>query len=294
MNHTEKADAAAIDAQQRAISDYLSTGHIDSADVFNWPGPGYMAQEANAYDALRDALVAEVVRRAGKAVLPKVPAQDALIKMTRGRVKPMVRGLFPRAEQDAILRLLEGSVVFLTPDNIENVLRNEGFPNSAWTIANVYLSSVDAEPLGGKGQGLLGLSQETTCFVTAKYLEGREDFDDFLVHEAAHVFHNQKREFVGLPYTRNKEWLLPIEYTKRETFAYSCEAYSRIVERSQSPKDRLALFEQYAETPYDIADLDVDEHVDILREAVNARNGWKRILMRCAPERSQQQRSMST
>jgi hypothetical protein len=289
MNDVDPATEASTDAQQRTVSDYLDTGHIDSADVSNWPGPGYMAQETNAYDALRDALVAEVVRRAGKATLPKVPARDELIKMTRRRVEPMVRGLFPRAEQDAILRLLEGSVVFLTPDNIENVLRNEGFPNSAWTIANVYLSSVNAEPLGGKGQGLLGLSQETTCFVTARYLEGREDFDDFLVHEAAHVFHNHKRELVGLPYTRNKEWLLPIEFAKRETFAYSCEAFSRIVERSQSPKERLALFEQYAETPYDIADLDVDEHIDILREAVTARNGWKRILSRCASKPSLRQ-----
>jgi hypothetical protein len=29
--------------------------------------------------------------------------------------------------------------------------------------------------------------------------------------------------------------------------------------------------------------VDADEYVDILREAVAARNGWKRILARCAP-----------
>jgi hypothetical protein len=27
-----------------------------------------------------------------------------------------------------------------------------------------------------------------------------------------------------------------------------------------------------------------DEYVDILSEAVSARNGWKRILARCAPQ----------
>jgi hypothetical protein len=86
--------------------------------------------------------------------------------------------------------------------------------------------------------GLLGLSQETTCFVTSRYLEGRDKFDDFIVHEAAHVFHNWKREYAGLSFTRTKEWLLPIEFRKRETFAYSCEVYSRIVEQGGTPKQR--------------------------------------------------------
>ncbi|HMA95500.1 MAG TPA: hypothetical protein VKP30_22580 [Polyangiaceae bacterium] len=95
------------------------------------------------------------------------------------------------------------------------------------------------------------------------------------------MFHNHKREYVGLPHTRRKEWLLPIEFTKRETFAYSCEAYSRIVEQGQSTRGHRALFEEYAENPYDIDDLDIEEHLDILREAAAARNGWKRILRRC-------------
>jgi len=31
---------------------------------------------------------------------------------------------------------------------------------------------------------------------------------DFVVHEAAHVLHNWKRGYAGLPHTRNREWLL--------------------------------------------------------------------------------------
>jgi hypothetical protein len=35
---------------------------------------------------------------------------------------------------------------------------------------------------------------------------------------------------IGLPETRTREWLLPIDFRKRETFGYACEAYARIVE----------------------------------------------------------------
>ena len=150
--------------QQKVISRYLATGWSDPKDVFNWPSDSYMGMEASAHDALLGALVQEVKRRAGDATLPTVPQPNELIRMTRQRVEPMVRGLFPLAEQDALLRLLEGSVVFLTPTNIENVLLNEGFPHCAWDIANVYLGSVNAESLGGRSAGILGLSQETTCF----------------------------------------------------------------------------------------------------------------------------------
>jgi len=42
-----------------------------------------------------------------------------------------------------------------------------------------------------------------------------------------------------------------------------------------------ALLEEYAEHPF-AGDDDVNEHLDILREAVAARSGWKRILARCS------------
>ena len=40
-----------------------------------------------------------------------------------------------------------------------------------------------------------------------------------MVHEVAHIFHNCKRRNAGLPETRRKEWLLDIEFRKRETLA---------------------------------------------------------------------------
>jgi len=111
-------------------------------------------------------------------------------------------------------------------------------------------------------------------------------FADFIVHEVAHIFHNCKRANIGLPETRAKVWLLDIEYRKREAFAYSCEAYARVLERGKSPAHRRALAEEYCRAVR-ISDerVDVAEVAGIVRAAAAVRNGWKVILARCAPTR---------
>jgi len=233
--------------------------------------------------ALRDALIAAVRSREKVDRERSLPTAEELVALTRRRVEPMVRGLFAPGEQELILGLLEKSVVFVTPDNIEELIRKESFHHESWVLANLYLASMDAELLGPEAPRLVGVSQETTCFVSPEYLDGRDTFDDFIVHEAAHVFHNWKREYVGLPFSRRKEWLLEIEFRKRETFAYSCEVFARIVEQASTAKTRLALVEQYAADPFGDERVDLQEHVNILREAATARNGWKRIHARCAP-----------
>jgi len=133
---------------------------------------------------------------------------------------------------------------------------------------------------------LVGLSEETTCFVSPEYFAEDDPFADFIVHEVAHIFHNCKRATIGLRETRTKVWLLDIEYRKRETFAYSCEAYARVLERGKSPTQRRALAEEYCRAVR-ISEERVDsaEVAGIVREAATARNGWKVILARCAPPR---------
>jgi hypothetical protein len=71
---------------------------------------------------------------------------------------------------------------------------------------------------------ILGLSEETTCYVAMDYFRAQKRFDDYVVHEAAHLFHNCKRKTIGIRETRRREWPLDIDYIKRETFAYACEA----------------------------------------------------------------------
>lgn len=267
----------------REIKRYLRTGEHDH-DFAGWPGRDSLSRLTAGKQAMEDALVAEVRRLEVGQSPPSLPTGFDTATFARRKVTPMVTGLFPAKERETILELLEGSLVFLTHDNIEQVLREECWLRSAWDLANLYLGSIGSKCLNGKPSYLVGLSQETTCYVSTDYFSDDDPFADFVVHEAAHVFHNWKRERVGLPHTRYQEWLLPIGFAKREEFAYACEAYSRILERAQSPAERRRLHAEYAESWVPSTDrVDQGELVDILAEAVNARNGWKRILKRCAP-----------
>lgn len=266
------------------VERYLRTGETDPHHAA-WPGNGFMERANRAHEDLRGALVREVRRLAEGLSHEPLPQADT-VALTRDKVEPMVRGLFPRIEQDQVLATLEKSVVFLTSANIEPLLLEHGYDSSAWTLANLYLASLGADLLGEEAPRLVGLSEETTCYVSPDYFAEDDPFADFIVHEAAHIFHNCKRATVGLQETRTKEWLLDIEYRKRETFAYSCEAYARVIERGRSPSERRALAADYGSTVR-ISEERVDpaEIAGIVTEAAAARNGWKVILARCAPTR---------
>ncbi len=185
-----------------------------------------------------------------------------------------------------LLAMLEKSVVFLTSGNIETVLIEENFDYSAWTLANLYLAGLGRELLSPDAPNLVGLSQDTTCYVSPQYFQEQDRFADFVVHEAAHVFHNCTRGMLGLRETRSKVWLLDIEYRRRETFAYSCEAYARILELGTRPAERQALAGEFSRTVC-ISDerVDSDEVARIVKAACTIRNGWKVILAQCAPVR---------
>ena len=264
------------------VARYLRTGETDPHRAA-WSGGGFMERANRAHEDLRGALVREVRRLAGRLTHGPLPQADS-VALTRAKVEPMVRGLFPRVEHDVVLTTLEQSVVFITSGNIESLLLGDGFDSLAWTLANLYLASLGAEPLGGDAPRLVGLSEETTCYVSPEYFAEEDPFADFIVHEAAHIFHNCKRVTAGLHKTRTKEWLLNIDYRKRETFAYSCEAYARVLERAKTPADRRALAKEYG-SAVRISEERVDpaEVASIVAEAAAARNGWKVLLARCAP-----------
>jgi hypothetical protein len=268
---------------QDDIALYLRTGQHDPMFVA-WPGDGFVGKLQSGSSALRDALIAEVLLRTEHDQDPAVPLEMDLQQFSRQKFSGMVAGLFPRSEQAIVLAVLERSVVFLTPSNIASVLRGMPWLGTAWDLANLYLASRSVELLSEEAPQLLGLSIETTCYVSTDYFHTEGGFEDYVLHEAAHVFHNCKRETLGLPFSRRREWLLEIEYRKRETFAYACEAYSRILAAGKNQRHRHELLAELMQEPLPgDARVDGDEYLDILGEAVAARNGWKRILERCAP-----------
>jgi hypothetical protein len=197
------------------VERHLLTGESDPLHSA-WPG-SLMERANRAHEDLRGAPVRAVGRLAEGLRHQPLPKADT-VALTRAKVTPMVRGLFPRTGQDAVLAMLEQSVVFLTKENIERLLLGYGFDSLAWTLANLYLASLGAELLAENGPLLVGLSEETTCYVSPEYFAEDDPFADFIAHEAAHIFHNCKRATIGLSETRTKEWSLDIEYRKRETF----------------------------------------------------------------------------
>jgi len=264
------------------IDRYLRSGESDKHS-FAWPGRDLLERTGPASNALREALVQEVLQRAPNPPVPAGLASIDLPRFTRRKVTPMVRGLFPAAEQEVVLGVLARSVIFLTPASVAEVLRTNHWDSTAWMLANLYLVSAGAEPLSSDAPYIVGLSEAATCYVAMSYFDPGLPLEDFLVHEAAHLFHNCKRTAIGLPCSRQREWLLQIDFRKRETFAYSCEAYSRLLEMGDGRASREALLDEHADGSLPACDyVDPDEYLQILRTAVAARNGFKQILAACA------------
>jgi len=268
-------------SRDEAIAWYLQTGECDGY-YSAWGGNDLMDRERRAIADLKGALINEVRKPSATAKMPDEIRHLDMGTFTRSKVTPMVSGLFPKQEREAVLRMFDTSIIFLTPGNIEKTIAEGRWLHTLWDLTNLYLGSIGAQPLAAGNGSILGLSEETTCYISVEYFRSKNRFDDFVVHEAAHVFHNCKRRTVGLRETRRREWLLDIAYRKRETFAYACEAHSRLLQLGKTRTERLGFLKELtnASMPADER-VDSAEYLDILREAVVARNGWKRILARC-------------
>ena len=233
------------------IRRFIATGDYDM--VFPaWPGRHALERMRAGDAALRAALVAAIRQRTKGLTLPVTPPGFAG-KLRRGKagfdagpfvlgkVRPMVCGLFPAKERQVMLDLFEKALVFVSGDNIEQLISETDDLSTAHQIANLFLGSLGLPGLDDLPVGFVGFSEETTFYVSTTYFDDDNPFADWVVHEAAHVFHNWKRAYVGLHETSTREFLLNIAFAKRELFAFACEAYSRILERAKSPADRRRL-----------------------------------------------------
>lgn len=272
-------------AVERAVAHFLATGESDPVGAA-FPGRHALERIRACESILRAALIKEVLQRAYGREHRHSPPETNSTAWVRHKVAPMINGLFRADERDTVLRTAERSIVFLTGESIERILRETAYLETAWTLGNMYLHSLRAPSLSDKEKPV-GLSIETTCYVSMEYFAEEDPFADYVVHEVAHIFHNCKRCTLGLPHSRRKEWLLLIAFAKRETFAYACEIYSRIFEQAHGRAERVALLARYASSANP-----TDQRVDqaelraVLADAVAARNGWKRILAGCAPSRT--------
>ncbi|MDR5734034.1 hypothetical protein QCE47_17125 [Caballeronia sp. LZ025] len=209
------------------VQHYLETGEYDSFFV-GWPGKAVTDTASHASQQLRAALIADTLlcaRGFGQARIVFEPT----LPWFHDKLKPMVHVLFSATERELIFRTLVSGIVVLTPNNIVQVLTKETWPSTAWTVAGIYLDSLGATPLREESARVVGTSQDTTCYVSPAFFRDTDPFADYVVHEAAHVLHNCRRSAIGLTERRTCPNPLDIAFGKRETFAYACEAYSRIL-----------------------------------------------------------------
>ena len=174
-----------------------------------------------------------------------------------------------------------------TGGNLAPLLHSFSFLSTAWDVANLYLTSVGVEPLSSEAPAIVGLSEETRCYVSTEYFSaGSSRFADFVLHETAHIFHNCKRRTAGLAERGRREWLLEIDFKMRETFAYACEAFGRILELGSRPSERRKLLSELLDGPMPNDDrVDENDYRDILTAAVAGRSGWRLISRSCTPTR---------
>jgi hypothetical protein len=267
---------------EEIIRHYFETGEDPGRSEFAYkpPFPHPTKQELLA------ALSEEVKKNEREHPIAQFPPGIDPSMLARSKAARIAKGFFPAAERDPVQRLLEQSVVFLTADTIHQRIASSRWLSTAWRIANMYMDGIGAKPLA-KDESFqpVGLAEETTSYVSLKYFSEKDPFADYIAHEMAHLFHNWKRGPIGLRETRYREFLLNIDFAKRETFALSCEAYNRILELGNTVQDRRRLLEQFRKESY-IPDLakDKTELLQILHAAVEARNGWKHILKMCSQE----------
>nr|WP_284504456.1 MULTISPECIES: hypothetical protein [unclassified Caballeronia] len=263
------------------VQHYLKTGNYDSFFV-GWPGETVTDTASRATQQLRAALIADTLLCAKDLDHPS-SMPEPIEPWLRDKLKPMVYGLFAAIEREVVLRTLVGGIVFLTPSNIVQVLTSERWLSTAWKLANIYLDSLGAIPPREVSARVVGMSQDTTCYVSLTYFRDTDPFADYVVHEAAHVLHNCRRAAIGLAERRNCPNPLDIAFGKREMFAYACEAYSQILVSAPGEAARQAALSRHQEygLPPDER-VDHDEYMAILADAIQARNGWRRIRERCA------------
>ena len=263
------------------IRHYPDTGIDAGRAEFEYKPPFSHPTKEELLAALSD----EVGRREQGRPRATLPSGIDPLLLARAKAKPMVCGLFPAVERAPVQEVLEKSVIFLSADNIHQIIASRRWLHTAWGVANIYLGSIGAERLGNGKFQALGMGEETTSYVSLEYFTETDPFADYVVHEMAHVFHNWKRAWTGLREIRHREFLLNIKFAMRETFAFGCEVHSRILELGGNVRERRSLLEKFArESTIAGKGEERTELLAILSAAVEARNGWKKILERCAED----------
>lgn len=203
--------------RSEAIEAFLATG-LAPTDWSAWDGDG-----ARGEAALRRLLVRIVAHRCeGAPLRGRLPEADpAEVVLTR--VRPMLVGLLPRDEAEALSSLLRDRVCVVTPESYATDITRLGLED-AWTLANVLLEDLGAPPISDDTPQLDGLCASGRAWVPPGGLRPPSRASDVVVHEVAHLLHTLSRQDLGLG--DDAAPLLPVPPEHYESFAYACELWA--------------------------------------------------------------------
>jgi hypothetical protein len=214
-----------------SVERFLSTGEHDP----RFPGfEGNIVERRRRGTALLKDVLGRIVgwraQRARRA--PRVPT-DVPARI-RARIRPLVVGLFPAKEVEALVGPLADRVVVVTPNAFAALIADVPL-RAAWDIANLLLDDLGAPPLADDTPSLDGLSAAGRAWVPARAVSTDIVFPDVIVHEVAHLTHMLHRSEFGLA---GPGPLVAVPPRRSETFAYACEVWAA-AERGVATVDAL-------------------------------------------------------
>ena len=279
-----RIEDAAREAARGAGLEAAPVEHFLSSGEKIWEGSGSgqftraQFQENMAYaGAVKSALrllfnsLAELLPETVRAS-PLIPAE-----VIGNRIKPMITGLLPRVWQEVALREIVAHLFVLNFPGTQAALDAElstSDLNGAWRVLWLMFEDYGLKP-EAVAVDCEGMASDY-AHVRWSAFEGKDPFSDVVVHEAAHMLHYLKPAHFDLAVRRGQERFVDVEFRHRELFAYSCEAYSRVVARG-GRKNRMAFAETLLQGASSFPDAELEASAPLVLRAAQSRNGWRVI-----------------
>lgn len=215
--------ADSLQSLSDAVDQFLATGEHDK-QFRAWSGNA--AQRKATGEAKLSRILGRIVAwRARGAPIRQGPVPPDLKGQVRSRVAPMVRGLLPRSAE-AVLAELPQRVEVVTVQRFNQQVK--GLPLGVqWSLANLVLDDLGAPPLTDDVPQIDGLCAEGRAWVLPGAFGAVQPFGDVVVHEVAHLLHSISPAALGVG--SGKRPLMRVTRAHRETFAYTCEAWSCVL-----------------------------------------------------------------
>jgi hypothetical protein len=195
----------------------------------------------------------------------------------RQRIEPMVSGLVQADWRDIALREITARTFILNLPGTRMAVESElatCFMGSAWRVLWSLFEDYGLKP-DDINVGCDGLAGDYAHVRWSAY-QTDDPYSDVVVHEAAHMLHYLKPSHYEFHVRRGQERFVDIEFHHRELFAYTCEAYSRVVLRGDR-KSRIAFAEKMPDAAFSFPRTEIKEVAALVLSAARARNGWRLI-----------------